>query len=281
MRIVITGGGGMLGLDVQRAAKDAGHEAVSMTRAQLDITDAAAVSGALAEASPDAVINCAGWTDVDGAESEPEQATAVNGAGAGHVATAAAAAGAWVIQVSTDYVFSGEKAQPYVESDPVGPVSEYGRSKLDGERAVAVAAPDAHTIVRTSWLFGAGGRCFPRTILRAAAERPELAVVSDQLGCPTFTGHLAQALVSLCEDRMAGVLHVAGEGQCSWYEFATAIVAAGGLECTVRPISSAEYPTPARRPANSVLVSERGAPALPAWRAGLAEFMSELVAVRV
>lgn len=281
MRIVITGGGGMLGLDVQRAAKDAGHEAVSMTRAQLDITDAAAVSGALAEASPDAVINCAGWTDVDGAESEPEQATAVNGAGAGHVATAAAAAGAWVIHVSTDYVFSGEKAQPYVESDPVGPVSAYGRSKLDGERAVAVAAPDAHTIVRTSWLFGAGGRCFPRTILRAAAERPELAVVSDQLGCPTFTGHLAQALVSLCEDRMAGVLHVAGEGQCSWYEFATAIVAAGGLECTVRPISSAEYPTPARRPANSVLVSERGAPALPAWRAGLAEFMSELVAVRV
>jgi dTDP-4-dehydrorhamnose reductase len=281
MRIVITGGGGMLGLDVQRAAKDAGHEAVSMTRAQLDITDAAAVSGALAEASPDAVINCAGWTDVDGAESEPEQATAVNGAGAGHVATAAAAAGAWVIHVSTDYVFSGEKAQPYVESDPVAPVSAYGRSKLDGERAVAVAAPDAHTIVRTSWLFGAGGRCFPRTILRAAAERPELAVVSDQLGCPTFTGHLAQALVSLCEDRMAGVLHVAGEGQCSWYEFATAIVAARGLECTVRPISSAEYPTPARRPANSVLVSERGAPALPAWRAGLAEFMSELVAVRV
>jgi dTDP-4-dehydrorhamnose reductase len=197
------------------------------------------------------------------------------------VATAAAAAGAWVIHVSTDYVFSGEKAQPYVESDPVAPVSAYGRSKLDGERAVAVAAPDAHTIVRTSWLFGAGGRCFPRTILRAAAERPELAVVSDQLGCPTFTGHLAQALVSLCEDRMAGVLHVAGEGQCSWYEFATAIVAAGGLECTVRPISSAEYPTPARRPANSVLVSERGAPALPAWRAGLAEFMSELVAVRV
>ncbi len=281
MRILITGGGGMLGLDVQRAAKDAGHEAVSMTRAQLDITDAAAVSGTLAEAGPEAVINCAGWTNVDGAESEPEQATAVNGAGAGHVAAAAAAAGAWVIHVSTDYVFSGDKAEPYVESDPVGPVSAYGRSKLDGERAVAAVAPDAHTIVRTSWLFGAGGGCFPRTILRAAAERPELAVVSDQLGCPTFTGHLARALVSLCEERMAGVLHVAGEGHCSWYEFATAIVAAGGLECPVRPISSEEYPTPAQRPANSVLVSERGAPALPDWRAGLAEFMSELVAVRV
>jgi dTDP-4-dehydrorhamnose reductase len=280
MRILITGGGGMLGLDVRRAADDAGHEAVSLTRAQLDITDGAAVTDAVAEAKPDAVINCAGWTDVDGAESEAEQATAVNGAGAGHVAASAAAGGAWVIHVSTDYVFNGDKAGPYVESDPVGPVSAYGRSKLDGERAVAAAAPDAHTIVRTAWLFGAGGKCFPRTILRAASERPELAVVADQTGCPTFTGHLARALVSLCEDRMTGVLHVAGAGHCSWYEFATAIVAAGGLDCPVRPISTQEYPTPARRPSNSVLVSERGARVLPDWQAGLEQFMTELAEVR-
>jgi dTDP-4-dehydrorhamnose reductase len=280
MRILITGGGGMLGLDVRRAADDAGHEAVSLTRAQLDITDGAAVTDAVAEAKPDAVINCAGWTDVDGAESEAEQATAVNGAGAGHVAASAAAGGAWVIHVSTDYVFNGDKAGPYVESDPVGPVSAYGRSKLDGERAVAAAAPDAHTIVRTAWLFGAGGKCFPRTILRAASERPELAVVADQTGCPTFTGHLARTLVSLCEDRMTGVLHVAGAGHCSWYEFATAIVAAGGLDCPVRPISTQEYPTPARRPSNSVLVSERGARVLPDWQAGLEQFMTELAEVR-
>jgi dTDP-4-dehydrorhamnose reductase len=280
MRVLITGAAGMLGLDVRRAAEEAGHETVSLSRAQLDITDRAAVADAVEGTGADAVINCAAWTNVDGAESDPQQAAAVNGTGAGHVAAAAAAAGAWVIHLSTDYVFNGDKAGPYVESDPVGPVSAYGRSKLEGEQAVAAAAPAGHTIVRTAWLFGAGGRCFPKTILRAASERPELAVVSDQIGCPTFTGHLAEALVSLAAQPTPGVLHVAGGGQCSWHEFAAAIVAAGGLDCPVRPISSDEYPTPARRPPNSVLVSERGAPALPDWRAGLKRFVSELAEVR-
>jgi len=269
----------MLGLDVRRAADDAGHDAVALTRAQLDVTDGGAVATAVREAAPDAVINCAAWTAVDGAESEPDQATAVNGAGAGNVAAAAASAGAWLIHVSTDYVFDGDKTSPYVESDPVGPVSAYGRSKLEGERAVAAAAPDQHTIVRTAWLFGAGGHCFPKTILRAASERPELSVVCDQIGCPTFTGHLAAALLALAERRTPGVLHVAGAGQCSWHEFAAATVAAGDLDCPVRPITTAEYPLPARRPANSVLISERGAPALPDWRTGLAAFMSELAGV--
>jgi dTDP-4-dehydrorhamnose reductase len=281
MRVLITGAAGMLGLDVRRAAEDAGHEAVSLTRAQLDISDRAAVADAVQSAGPDAVINCAAWTNVDGAESEPQQAAVVNGAGAGHVAVAAAAAGAWVIHVSTDYVFSGEKAGPYVESDSVDPVSAYGRSKLEGEQAVAAAAPGAHTIVRTAWLFGAGGKCFPKTILRAASQRPELAVVADQIGCPTFTGHLAEALVALAAQRTPGVLHAAGGGACSWHEFAAAIVAAGGLDCPVRPITTAEYPLPARRPANSVLISERDAPVLPDWHAGLAQFMSESAGVAV
>lgn len=280
MLIVITGAAGMLGLDVRRAAEEAGHETVSLTRAQLDVTDRAAVADAVSGADADAVINCAAWTNVDDAESEADQAAAVNGAGAGNVAAAAEAAGAWVVHVSTDYVFNGDKASPYVESDPVGPVSAYGRSKLDGELAVAAAAPDRHTIVRTAWLFGAGGKCFPRTILRAAAQRPELTVVSDQIGCPTFTGHLAPALVQLATARTSGVLHVAGGGRCSWYEFAAAIVAAAGLDCPVRPISSDQYPTPTRRPANSVLISERGAPTLPEWSAGLEQFMSELAEVR-
>jgi dTDP-4-dehydrorhamnose reductase len=280
MRILITGAAGMLGSDVQRAGKEAGHDVVTVTRAQLDVTDAAAVTESVGAAGADVVINCAAWTDVDGAESEREQATAVNGAGAGNVATAATAAGAWVIHVSTDYVFNGQKIGPYVESDPVEPVSAYGHSKLEGELAVAAGAPDGHTIVRTAWLFGADGKCFPKTILRAAAQRPELGVVADQIGCPTFTGHLAHALVGLAETRTPGVLHVAGAGQCSWYEFATAIVAAGGLDCPVRPLSSQEYPTPTQRPANSVLVSERGAPLLPDWRAGLEQFMSELTEVR-
>jgi len=280
MRILITGGGGMLGLDVQRAVQQAGHEPVALTRAQLDIADRGAVMDAVAGANVEAVINCAAWTDVDGAESHAREATLVNGTGAGNVAAAAQAAGAWVVHVSTDYVFDGEKPSAYVESDPVAPVSAYGRSKLQGELAVAAAAPESHTIVRTAWLFGAGGRCFPKTILRAASQRPELTVVSDQIGCPTFTGHLAAALVALAAEPVPGVLHVAGAGECSWCAFAAAIVAAAGSDCPVRPISSAEYPTPTRRPANSVLVSERGAPALPSWEAGLEQFITEFVEVR-
>jgi dTDP-4-dehydrorhamnose reductase len=275
MRILITGAGGMLGRDVRRAAESAGHDSLALTRAQLDITHASATAEAVRDAAPEAVINCAAWTDVDGAESHAQEATAVNGTGAGNVAAAAAAAGAWVVHVSTDYVFDGAKPQAYVESDPVGPMSAYGRSKLQGERAVAASAPGGHTIVRTAWLFGAGGRCFPKTIMRAAAQRPELTVVSDQIGSPTFTGHLAPVLVELATGRVPGILHVAGAGWCSWYELAVAVVAAAGVDCPVRPISTDEYPLPARRPANSVLVSERGAPALPDWRLGLQAFMSE------
>jgi dTDP-4-dehydrorhamnose reductase len=280
-RLLITGASGLLGRDVVEVASSSGLDTVALTRAELDITIALAVEQAVRDAQPDVVINCAAWTDVDGAEAAPEDALAVNGPGAGNVARAAAARDAWTIHVSTDYVFDGEKAAPYVESDPVGPVSAYGRSKLEGERAVAAAAPEGHTIVRTAWLFGAGGKCFPKTILRAAAERPELSVVSDQIGCPTFTGHLGEALVTLAARRTPGVLHAAGAGRCSWHEFAAAIVTAGELDCPVRPITTAEYPLPARRPANSVLISERGAPALPDWRVGLHAFMSEVAGVGV
>jgi len=252
---------------------------IALTHDDLDISDPARVERVITRERPGAVVNCAAWTNVDGAESESDQASAVNGDGAGHVAATAAAAGAWVIHVSTDYVFDGSKSSAYVESDPVGPISAYGRSKLAGERAVTEAAPDRHTIVRTAWLFGAGGRCFPKTILRAASARAELAVVADQVGCPTFTGHLAGALLALAARRTPGIVHVAGRGQCSWHEFAIAIVAAGGLDCPVRPITTADYPVPARRPANSVLISERDAPVLPDWHVGLAQFMSELAAV--
>jgi len=156
------------------------------------------------------------------------------------------------------------------------------RSRAVGAAAVdpgSRAAPDRHTIVRSSWLFGAGGRCFPKTILRIAAQRRQIDIVSDQVGCPTYTGHLAQALVALGMDQMPGVLHVAAGGQCSWFEFAGAVVAAAGLECEVRPIGTIEYPVPARRPAYSVMRSERGAPELPAWTDGLREFMSQTAEV--
>jgi dTDP-4-dehydrorhamnose reductase len=274
MRILITGASGMLGQDVGRAAVAGGHEPVLLPRADLDIGDGEAVSAAIAAAAPDAVINCAAWTNVDGAEKSEPAAHAVNGAGAGHVARAAAAAGAWTVHVSSDYVFDGHKREPYLESDAVGPLSAYGRTKLAGEEAVADAAPDTHTTVRSAWLFGVDGGCFPKTIRRLAAERAQLSIVADQVGCPTFTGHLAPALVQLAAERPLGVLHIAAGDQCSWFEFAQAIVAASGSDCDVRPITTEEYPVPAVRPAYSVLRSERGAPCLPGWRDGLAEFQS-------
>jgi dTDP-4-dehydrorhamnose reductase len=284
MRLAITGAAGMLGQDLQAAAKAAGHEVLAFPRADVDITDAAAVTRALARSRPDVVVNSAAWTDVDGAERDEGGALAVNGAGAGNVARAAAACGAWTIHVSSDYVFDGRKRAPYVESDLVGPLSAYGRSKLAGERAVAEAAPDHHTTVRSSWLFGPGGPCFPATILRLAGERDELNVVDDQVGCPTFTGHLAEAVVDLAgrEHRPGGLVHVAGGGRCSWFEFAREIVAAAGIRCEVKPCSTDAFPRPARRPAYSVLRSERddGVPALPEWPEGLARYMALTAALR-
>jgi dTDP-4-dehydrorhamnose reductase len=286
MRILITGAGGMLGQDVASAAEVAGHEPLSFARAELDITDPRAVASALDAAAPHVVVNCAAQTNVDGAEADYDGAAAVNGAAAGVVAGAGAAAGAWTIHVSSDYVFDGEKRSPYLESDPVGPRSAYGRSKLAGEQAVFEAAPGRHTIVRSSWLFGAGGPCFPKTIARLAGERDELTVVDDQVGCPTFTGHLAHALVELAalatrpDGPPVGVLHVAGGGECSWFEFAREIVAAERISgCEVRPVTTAEFPRPAPRPAYSVLRSERGAPALPDWREGLRAY--EAARIRV
>jgi dTDP-4-dehydrorhamnose reductase len=283
MRFAITGAAGMLGQDLFAAVSAAGHEALAFARGELDITDGPAVENALRSATPGVVINCAAWTDVDGAERDEAGALAVNADGAGNVARAAAACDAWTIHVSSDYVFDGAKRSPYLESDPVGPLSAYGRSKLAGERAVAAAAPERHTTVRSAWLFGAGGPCFPPTILRLAAERDELKVVDDQVGCPTFTVHLANALVDLGarEPRTPGVLHVAGGGKCSWFEFAREIVAGGGVSCEVKPCSTAEMPRPATRPAYSVLRSERGedVPSLPDWREGLAEYMASIRAV--
>jgi dTDP-4-dehydrorhamnose reductase len=266
----------MLGQDVRSAADGGGHEAIALARADLDITDRAAVRAACGESRPHVVVNCAAWTNVDGAESEEAAATLINGTGAVNVARAAAEVGAWTIHVSSDYVFDGSATEPYVESSPTHPLSAYGRSKLAGERAVAEAAPGAHTIVRSSWLFGAGGPCFPATIRRLASQRDELTVVDDQVGCPTFTGHLASALVELAGSRPLGIVHVAGGGACSWYAFARAIVASCGLACQVKPCATAEFPRPAPRPVFSVLGTERGGeiPRLADWHEGLSDYLA-------
>jgi dTDP-4-dehydrorhamnose reductase len=274
MRLLVTGAAGMLGRDVVAAAGRAGHDVVALSRRDLDITDARAVSHAVLDAKPSAVVNCAAWTDVDGAEADEAAATAVNGEGAATVARAAAQAGALVVHLSTDYVFDGSAGEPYVESAPVGPASAYGRSKLAGERAVAQAAPRA-AIVRSSWLFGPGGRNFVDTMLRLAGERDEVTVVDDQVGCPTYTGHLAAALVEIAERDLTGCLHVAGAGACSWHDLAAAAFDATGASVTLKRGSTADLGRPAPRPAYSVLASERDdAPRLPDWRDGLAAHLA-------
>jgi dTDP-4-dehydrorhamnose reductase len=250
----VVGAGGMLGQDVEAD--------VSLTRSQLDVTDRDAVRTVIT--GDDIVINCAAWTDVDGAEEHEDEALRINRDGARNVAEAAGA----VLYVSTDYVFDGTKREPYVESDPVNPQSAYGRTKLAGERVTAEANP-RHYIVRTSWLFGPGGKNFVETMLGLG---PEVRVVDDQVGSPTFTGHLADALARLARTEDYGVHHLTASGSCSWFEFAREIFARAGSDTRAEPCTTADFPRPAPRPAYSVLGSERGH-RLPSWQEGLDAYL--------
>ena len=275
-RILVTGAGGMLGSAVASTAMAAGHDVSARERSRLDITDAAAVAEAVAAEPWDSVINCAAWTDVDGAEEHEEQATLVNGDGAGNLARACAASGVRLVHVSTDYVFDGAKGSPYLESDPTGPRSAYGRGKLAGEEAVTGSGAD-HAIVRTGWLYGAGGGNFVDTILRLAGERDSISVVDDQTGRPTWTGDLAPALVACATGPATGIFHAAGEGSCTWFGLARAALELAGSPCVVEPTTTASFPRPAPRPAFSVLDSERGDEAvrLGAWQDGLVAYLTE------
>jgi dTDP-4-dehydrorhamnose reductase len=271
----------MLGLDVLAAAARAGHEPIGMTRAELDVADEHAVAAAFERCRPEAVLNCAAWTDVDGAEAQPEAAHAVNATGAGNLAAAAAAAGVALVHVSSDYVFDGEAprdragiARAYLEADATGPRSVYGQSKLAGERSV-LAASARHTVARSSWLFGTGGRNFAETMLRLAGERASIDVVTDQIGCPTWTGHLAPALLGLIERDVAGLVHLAGGGHVSWNGFAREIFRQAECDCRVQESTSAALARPAPRPAWSALESERGhVLPLPPWQDGLAGYLA-------
>jgi dTDP-4-dehydrorhamnose reductase len=276
VKLLVVGAYGMLGREVVAAATAAGHAVIERDVDSIDIVDAELTNDVVAGDAPDAVINCAAFTDVDGAEDQEDVALEVNGTGAGNLAYAAAAAGARIVHLSTDYVFPGDATEPYVESSPTGPRSAYGRTKLAGERAVAVANPN-HAIARTAWLFGAHGRNFVDTILRLAAERDTLQVVDDQEGCPTWAGHLAPALVTLAERDATGVFHAAGGGRCTWFDLAREALAATGSTCTAEPTTTDAFPRPAPRPAFSVLATERGADAvhLPPWQEGLAGFLAE------
>jgi dTDP-4-dehydrorhamnose reductase len=213
------------------------------------------------------VLHAAAWTNVDGAQDDPQDAAAVNVGGTQHVAEL----GVPLVYFSTDYVFDGEKREPYVESDPASPLNVYGRTKLHGE----AAAGDEAWVVRSSWLFGPTGHNFVRTMLRLGAERDEVAVVDDQRGSPTYVGHLAAAVPSIMELPF-GVYHVAAGGECTWADFAEAIFEEAGIDCNVRRIATAEFGAKAPRPAYSVLRSERGAPQLPHWREGLRECVARI-----
>lgn len=238
---------------------------VALTRADWDVELPPPL-----QAPVDLVLHTAAWTDVDGAEDDPQEAAAVNVGGTQH----AAELGAPLVAYSTDYVFDGRKRTPYVESDGPNPLGAYGRTKLHGE----AAAGEEAWIVRSSWLFGPTGKNFVRTMLRLGAERDEVAVVGDQRGCPTYVGHLAEATRELvATDRGRGVWHLAAAGDCTWAEFAAAIFEEAGLDCRVRPITTAEYGARAPRPAYSVLRSERAdAPVLPHWRDGLRACLAQL-----
>jgi len=275
MRVLVTGAGGMLGRDVVRACEMRGHRVLGLTHAELDIDDGPAVDAAVGRVRPDAVVNCAAWTDVDGAEQHETDALRINSEAAGVVAAAAATVGATVVYPSSDYVFDGNKASPYVESDLTAPLSAYGRSKLAGETSTQVAN-ERHMIVRSSWLYGAGGRNFVETMLALGADQPEVLVVSDQVGCPTYTAHLAASIAELIEGESFGIHHVAGGGSCSWYDFAQEIFDQSGTDCRVMAATTDMLARSATRPAYSVLGSERSdARALPSWKQGLAAYLAE------
>jgi dTDP-4-dehydrorhamnose reductase len=275
VRVLVTGAGGMLGRDVIEAFSARGHEPIPLDRSDLDVTDGPQVDATVARLEPDVIVNCAAYTDVDGAEAHEREAMAVNDTGAGLLAVAAGTVGAKILYPSTDYVFDGHKGRPYYESDMPHPLSAYGRTKLAGETSVAVAN-SRHFVIRTSWLFGVAGKNFVETMLRLGEEQPEVLVVSDQVGSPTYTPHLARAMALLAESEEYGVHHVTASGSCSWFEFAQEIFDQAGLGTRVMAARTSMLDRPAPRPAYSVLESERRRPVvLPHWREALAEYMVE------
>jgi len=282
MRVLVTGASGMTGSEVARQAVTAGWECTALDRRALDISELDAVRTAVRIASPDVVFNAAAYTAVDQAESDEERATLVYGAE--NVARAAAEFGAALIHISTDYVFDGGASEPYLPSDRTNPINAYGRSKLAGEIAVRSACP-RHLIVRTSWVYSHEGRNFVRTMLRLAAAGKELSVVDDQQGTPTSASDLASALIraadAICADRtIAGIYHFTNSGVTTWYDFANTIFEQRGVRVSVRPVSTSDYPAPAKRPLWSVLdctsfekvMSVTARP----WRAALQDTLSRI-----
>ena len=290
MRIAVTGTAGQVVTGLLERGQAAGHEVIAVGRPDLDLADPASIARALEAARPDVIVSAAAYTAVDKAESESDLAFAVNGAGAGAVAQTAKVLDVPVIHISTDYVFDGTLDRPYVETDPTGPTGVYGASKLAGEQAV-LAAHDDSAVLRVAWVYSPFGGNFVKTMLRLAPDRDELGVVSDQVGNPTSALAIADGIFQVANNMLSttspelrGIFHMTAPGEASWADFAEAIFGAsaarGGPSASVRHIGTADYPTPATRPANSRLDCARIATAhgvtLPDWRASLEEVMDRL-----
>ena len=289
MKVLVTGANGMLGIDLCAELETAGHTvvradagvregAVVPAWVHVDVTDTRAIEECLLYHQPDAVIHAAAYTDVDGCERNPDLAHRVNALGTWNVAAVCGAHRITLVYISTDFVFDGSKQTPYTEFDTPNPLSHYGASKLAGERFVASLCP-RHFIVRTSWLFGIHGKNFPDTILRKAASQPEIGVVCDQFGSPTYAPDLSQALVSLLASSLYGTYHITNAGQCCWYEFAKkAVELAEVKNVEIKPMPAETWPSPTKRPAFSVLrhyaLELQGRDNLRPWTAALAHFVA-------
>lgn len=275
MRVLIFGATGMLGKALVRQWHD--DEIIGLGSADADLRNPEQVQKAVADARPEWIILSAAYTDVDGCEINPTLATSINTYGTVNVANAAARCDSKLLYFSTDYVFDGKKTTPYETTDARNPINAYGRSKAEAEQKLLEILPEA-CIVRTSWLFGPGGRCFPDTILKLAETRPEIKVVNDQRGSPTYTLDLAEATMKLCRAGARGIVHATNQGDCTWYEFASEIVKQSGRSTKVRPTTSTEFVRPAERPGYSILSPQSlhsYGIQMPAWQRALQAYLAE------
>lgn len=282
--LALVGGRGMLARKVRQCLPSS-YRLVELNRPEFDLTDRGKVFDSLRRIKPEVIVNCAAFTQVDACETQQAVSELVNGVGPGFLAAAAAELGATLVHISSDYVFDGKNSTPYREDNLLNPQSAYGRSKLQGERAILDSSLDKYFIIRTSWLYGPGGKNFVETIARLARDREELRIVADQVGSPTYTGDLAEAIFALVETKDYGIYHFSNRGECSWYEFAQEIVSLlkGNGEILkverLLPITTAEYPLPAKRPAYSVLSKKKyqdvTGKEVPSWQDGLKRYISE------
>ena len=275
MKVMIIGGTGLLGKALVR--EWTGDDVLAFGSRDVDIRRAERVCEIVEKTRPRWIVLAAAYTDVDGCESDPQRAFAVNRDGAANVAEAATRFGAKLIFLSSDYVFGGKKSSPYETGDQRNPQGVYAKSKAEAEVRLLDILPDV-CIARTSWLFGTGGKCFPDTILKLAESRSALDVVNDQLGCPTYTVDLARAIIELCRKDADGIVHVTNSGDCTWFEFAREIIKEAGLHAQVRPVSSQQMARPAPRPAYSVLAAtslRRYGIEMPSWQDALERYLKE------